>query len=81
MRLAHQLVYTALLIRQSLQIFVGVRDQKFTLIEGAKEGYSIKSLCDTFDVHRSSCRYQIKSSKKIRLENLRTDIEVKQRMS
>lgn len=42
-----------------------------------KESYSIKSLCDTFGVHRSSYRYWIKNSKKIRLEDLRTDIEVK----
>jgi len=42
-----------------------------------KESYSIKLLCQVFKVHRSSYRYWRTSTTKIRVEDLRTDAEVK----
>lgn len=42
-----------------------------------KESYSIKSLCQVFEVHRSSYRYWRVSSTKIRAGDLRADAEVK----
>lgn len=42
-----------------------------------KESYSIKWLCQVFNVHRSSYRYWRASSRKIRFEDLRADAEVK----
>jgi putative transposase len=42
-----------------------------------KESYSIKSLCQVFEVHRSSYRYWKVNTKKIRLEDLHADIEVR----
>lgn len=42
-----------------------------------KESYSIKSLCQVFEVHRSSYRYWKVNSSKIRAKDLHTDIEVK----
>jgi putative transposase len=42
-----------------------------------KESYSIKSLCQVFEVHRSSYGYWKINAKKIRVEDLHADIEVK----
>lgn len=42
-----------------------------------KESYSIKYLCEVFEVHRSSYRYRKANVNKIRREDLRADIEVK----
>ena len=42
-----------------------------------KESYSINSLCQVFDVHRSSYRYWLVSSSTIRVQDVRADAEVK----
>jgi len=42
-----------------------------------KESHSIKSLCEVFEIHRSSYRYWKIKANKIRSEDLRADIEVK----
>ncbi|MFT6388357.1 MAG: putative transposase [Cellvibrionaceae bacterium] len=42
-----------------------------------KESYSIKLLCEVFEIYRSTYRYRKENTNKIRSENVHADIEVK----
>jgi hypothetical protein len=51
-------------------------NERFTLVDTLKESCSMKSLCQLFEVHRSSYGYWKVNTKKIRVEDLHADIEV-----